>query len=941
LPIINEFQQIDFESKEELARKLISELNKREPAKITSESAPLSVCKSKSTDFKSNMPSIPAYVESIKNNDFFRYITNPMVSRSIPLESLYVKLAISGTVHDPEHRLAVPDWAAGQEYRLFVERRYLEKVKEEMDPETAVEKWRRIVVLGDPGSGKTTLLKYLTLEAANGRLKGELVPFFISLGEYADPRNKATSLMMVRDLNEKRKTLFLLDGFDEIPHDLKQGVSGDIGRELNRYLLSSRQVGYTGGVLNDKMLEVVELSDPTIREFVQNWTCSQRMSDHEKSAERLIDHLRIPRLKMLARNPLLLSIQCFVYQSMVESGTGMEMPTRRVELYRESITGLLKTLERRGITSQDVDSLNRRINVDSVFGAIAFHYFEEVEKAPRHIFSREELNECLRRISGKLDDHYVDLLSDVVFRSEILHPLTMHEYHFLHLTFQEYYTAHHLAHQADGIQTIVERKRDRHWQEIIPLYAGMKSERFQELMDRIWGKGRGEDLFYNNLFLIGRCLVEVDLKKARIKSRDIEEIINQLLDLSLRGRFGMWSGGANEVLSHISHRFGDIEDKLIESLKDDDFDVRETAANALGRIGGERAIEHLIPLLNDDDSDVRETAANVLGGIGGERVIEYLIPLLNDDEYYVIWGAANALGRIGGERVIEYLIPLLKDNECEVRETAANALGRIGDEGAIEHLIPLLKDDNSGVKREVADAFGEIGGEKAIEYLVPLLNDDDSGVRETAANALGRIGGERVIEYLIPLLKDNECEVRETAANTLVRIGGERAIEYLIPLLKDDEYEVREAAARAFGGIGGESAIEHLIPLLKDDHPSVRLAAANALGRIGDEGAIEYLIPLLKDDEYEVREAAANALGRIGDEGAIEHLIPLLKDDEYDVREAAANALGRIGGEGAIEHLIQLLKYDDSGVMETAAEALKRISEKNDLYIPMSKYTDL
>ncbi|MCK4458991.1 MAG: toll/interleukin-1 receptor domain-containing protein, partial [Methanosarcinales archaeon] len=123
LPIIHEFQQIDFESKEELARKLISELNKREPAKITSESAPLSIYKSKSTDLKSNMSSISAYVESIKNNDFFRYITNPMVSRSIPLESLYVKLAISGTVHDPEHRLAVPDWAAGQEYQLFTERR--------------------------------------------------------------------------------------------------------------------------------------------------------------------------------------------------------------------------------------------------------------------------------------------------------------------------------------------------------------------------------------------------------------------------------------------------------------------------------------------------------------------------------------------------------------------------------------------------------------------------------------------------------------------------------------------------------------------------------------------------------------------------------------------------------------------------------------------------
>ncbi|MFV9678093.1 MAG: NACHT domain-containing protein, partial [Methanosarcinales archaeon] len=450
------------------------------------------------------------------------------------------------------------------------------------DPETAVEKWRRIVVLGDPGSGKTTLLKYLTLEAANGRLKGELVPFFISLGEYADPINKATSLiefaceqykertsfdkedfeefvMGVKDLNNEHKVLFLLDGFDEIPPDRKKTVSMDIEMNLKRYVLTSRQVGYTGGISNDKMLEVVELSDPSIWKFIEDWMSNHEIPDHEKIADNLKEHIKgIPRLKMLARNPLLLSIQCFVYQNIVESGTEKEMPIRRVDLYRASTRGLLETIGPR-ITSYDIDRLNRKISVNGVFGDIAFHYFEEVENAPRHIFDEEGLNECLRRISSKLDDHYVNLLNDVVFRSEILHPLTIHEYHFLHLTFQEYYTAYHLANQEDGIQTIAERKRDRHWQEVIPLYAGMKSERFQELMDRIWGKEIDEDLFYNNLFLIGRCLAEVDLKRANIKSHDIEEIKNQLLELSLRGRFNIWSDGANEVLSHISYQFGDIE----------------------------------------------------------------------------------------------------------------------------------------------------------------------------------------------------------------------------------------------------------------------------------------------------------------------------------------------------------------------------------------------
>ena len=887
------------------------------------------------TDFESpisppdNDP-VGTYVESIKNDDFFRYITNPMVSRSIPLESLYVKLAISGIVHDPEHRVAVPNWATEKEYQLFTDRRYLEKVKEEIDPEKAVEKWQRIVILGDPGSGKTTLLKYLTLEAANGRLKVDLVPFFITLGEYADPRNKATSLiefaceqyrkrspfddeefeefvLRIRDMNERRKALFLLDGFDEIPHDWKLGVSGNIERELNRYVLSSRQVGYTGGVLNDKTLEVVELSDPAIQEFIQNWTCSQEMSDHEKRAKSLIDHIQIPRLKMLARNPLLLSIQCFVYQSMLESGTEMEMPTRRVDLYRESITGLLKTLERRGITYHDVNSLDRRISVNSVFADMAFHYFEEVENAPRHIFRKEELNECLRRISRKLDDHYADLLSDVVFRSEILHPLTMYEYHFLHLTFQEYYTAYHLANQEDGIKTIAERKRDRHWQEIILLYAGMKSERFQELIDLIWGKGIDEDLFYNNLFLIGRCLAEVDIKRANIKSHDIEEIKNQILELSLRGRFDMWRDGAFEVLSHVSYKFGDIEDKLIENLKDDDIGVKTNAANALRVIGGERVIEHLIPLLKDDDSKVRRAAVIAVSRIGAESAIEHLIPLLNDDDSDVAWMAANALGRIRDESAIEHLIPALNYG-YGVRHAAASALGRIGDKSAIEHLIPLLK-------------------------------DYDYDLRRAAANALGWIGDENAVEHLIPMLKDDYIDVGDAAAIALREIGGERAVEYLIPLLKDDNLKVKRAAEIALG-IEADKAIDPLIPLLKDENHCLRQVAALKLGWIGDDSAVEHLIPLLKDEESFVRRAAASALGRIEDKSAIEHLIPLLDDDDI-VRPDVVISLGRIGDESAIEHLIPLLKDDGFGVKEAAAEALKHISEKNNPYIPMSKYTDL
>ena len=55
---------------------------------------------------------------------------------------------------------------------------------------------------------------------------------------------------------------------------------------------------------------------------------------------------------------------------------------------------------------------------------------------------------------------------------------------------------------------------------------------------------------------------------------------------------------------------GDVKavDPLIEALKDENSDVRERAAFALGELGDKRAYKYLVELLNDDNVKVREIA---------------------------------------------------------------------------------------------------------------------------------------------------------------------------------------------------------------------------------------------------------------------------------------------------------------------------------------------
>ena len=68
---------------------------------------------------------------------------------------------------------------------------------------------------------------------------------------------------------------------------------------------------------------------------------------------------------------------------------------------------------------------------------------------------------------------------------------------------------------------------------------------------------------------------------------------------------------------------------LIEFLRDDDWVVREAAADLLGKIGDVRAVEPLIERLRQDkDTGVKEMAVKALGLIGDSRPVDLLVELI-------------------------------------------------------------------------------------------------------------------------------------------------------------------------------------------------------------------------------------------------------------------------------------------------------------------------
>jgi HEAT repeat protein len=716
------------------------------------------------------------------------------------------------------------------------------------------------------------------------------------------------------------KCQLLLDGFDELAtKEQQEQIAVLIHQFMEKYhkcqvVVTSRITGYHDELSGFTKLELMEFDDKQIELFLQNWFGA---SDLERATSMHAAIKANEQLKALARNPLMIAIIAIIYEE------DRELPQRRAKLYERCVDVLLSKWDRQ-------KQLKNEYPVDKkefILRKLAFYCHSNNKRSMTEKEVMQEMLMYFPQVRLKKGDAK-PLLDEILQRSYLLRQISMDSYDFLHLSFQEYFTALELKEQEDGISTIIQHLEEPWWEEPILLYAGMSKDA-TALIKRIEQEVR-EDIFYSNLMLFGKCVADAEFTEPSLK----DTIVNELWSLYKTAEFAPLREKAIGVLALIKP--DSIIDLLINDLADKESDVRGRAASALGRIGSEKAIDPLISALSSDkESDVRGRAASALGGIGSEKAIEPLVTAITTDkEFLVHFYAELALERIGSEKAVNPLIKALTTaKESEVRNSAADALGRIGSEKAIKPLVTAITTDKGIMASfNAVFALGDIGSEKAIEPLIDILTTTKERiVLWMVASCLGRIGSEKAIEPLITFLTTaKDYFVQWCVLFALGSIGSEKAIEPLITFLAKESVR-RERSAFALGRIGSEKAIEPLTTALFTDKESeVRKSATSALGDIGSEKAIEPLTTaLFTDKESEVRKSATSALGDIGSEKAVEPLITaLFTDKENEVRKSATSALGDIGGEKAVEPLITALSTDkESEVRGKAAEFLGRIGD--------------
>lgn len=301
---------------------------------------------------------------------------------------------------------------------------------------------------------------------------------------------------------------------------------------------------------------------------------------------------------------------------------------------------------------------------------------------------------------------------------------------------------------------------------------------------------------------------------------------------------------------------------LIEAIKNDTAKVRAACARAFSHMEGHEALKYLITALEDEDPWVRYFACRSLGRIGIHDALNALTKIAEEDKArYVRFAAIEAIGNIGGARAVSVLSVFSNSFDQDIARSAISALGKVGHPDALNPLFSALKSSNPELQRDAARALGEHGGEgvaRALQWVA--ATEQNPALVKASIDAIKRLKTREAAEVLIELAVDQTR--RHLCIEALYEFG-EKCIEWIADGLSYPHAGVRVAIIEALARMKRPLASERILSALDDKDGQVRLAAVEAIGYLGNRNADKKLSVMAKSDEdISVRRAARIALKR-------------------------------------------------------------------------------
>ncbi|BAY65080.1 putative signal transduction protein with Nacht domain [Calothrix brevissima NIES-22] len=371
----------------------------------------------------------------------------------------------------------------------------------------AVKKYRKLLVWGSPGAGKTTFLKHLATSARD--LENQPLPIWISLKAFADVENQPNLLdfieedliqfvtqpaEIVQQLLKLGRCLILLDGLDEVAETQSDRIYRQIHSFVEQYpknifVLTCRSGAVDYIFEHFTEVEIADFKEPQVKEFVKQWF--KLYQEPELAAKFLSELEKNSSIKELTTSPLLLTMLCLVFQD------NYEFPRNRYLLTEDAVNILLRKWDAsRRIDRNAVNKFNlpyqRKVNLLSQIAYQAFNQEPQQYfwwKRELETLIEDYLDNFLEIPPETLAEESQEILKAIETNHGLLIKQSQDVYSFSHLTFQEYFVAHHVVESRNTAtlnEVMQQHLTKRQWQEVFLMIAGRlaNTDDFFKLMFR-------------------------------------------------------------------------------------------------------------------------------------------------------------------------------------------------------------------------------------------------------------------------------------------------------------------------------------------------------------------------------------------------------------------------------------------------------------------------
>ncbi len=389
----------------------------------------------------------------------------------------------------------------------------------------AFQDYRLLLIIGDPGSGKTTLLKYYAMHCLDKDIKkctklgftGEVLPIFFPLREleYENdepvpfPRNLEKwaekhlldiSAEQFKNWLQKRKTLVLLDGLDEIGSKKhRQKVcrwikNMCIGLKNARFVVTSRATGYRklDGIeleMEHLRADIMDFSLQQQEDFLRKWfrvvflsqlppedvPGSEWKQQKEKQADQqsktIIEFLEKgdnKAIQELATVPMLLQIMAIIWKDKEY------LPRTRPALYDAALNYLLEFRDRQ----KDIEPVLPAEEARRVLAPTALWMHEDLQKDEA---LKKEMHEFMQPILNTLEGQpkalaFCENLRD---RAGLIADYDPNHYIFRHKSFREFLSGIQLVKasaQQERIETLIDYVKEDWWEESLRFFMSKSDD---------------------------------------------------------------------------------------------------------------------------------------------------------------------------------------------------------------------------------------------------------------------------------------------------------------------------------------------------------------------------------------------------------------------------------------------------------------------------------